>query len=357
MRYFLCLFFFLASFGLQGRAQKRHLRVAIYPEEPFVMYELDSTLYGISIELWRHIAIANDWEYDFVEYEHVLQVFSDLARRRVDICINPLVVSSTRLRQFDFTQPFFISGLGIAINEGEDSQVKSFLNNIFSMEFLALILFVIMIVFVLGTIIWFVEKQNKNRDFGRGFEGILDGIWWSTVTITTVGYGDKIPKTKLGRIISMFWMFASLTLISSFTATVTSNLTIKRLDLGINSIKSLKEAKNIGVILHSNADDYLQKAQIDPSRTFENAQAALEALEKKQIKYFFHNKNLMNYLIKHDERFENLKVLPFTLNKQYFSFVLPRRSPLLRRINPHLVDRINQQQWRDFLNSYNLRDD
>ena len=357
MRYFFCLLFFLTSLGLEGREQKRRLRVAIYHEEPFVMHELDSTLYGISIELWRYIATSNEWEYDFVEYEHVLQVFSDLARRRVDVCINPLVVSSTRLRQFDFTQPFFISGLGIAVNEGEDSQVKSFLNNIFSREFLALILLVIAIVFVLGTIIWMIEKRNQNRDFRNGFDGILDGIWWSTVTITTVGYGDKIPKTKMGRIVSMFWMFASLTLISSFTATVTSNLTIKRLDLGINSIKSLKEAKKIGVVLHSNADDYLQKANIEPSRTFENAQEALQALESKQIKYFFHNKNLMNYLIKHDEKFASLSVLPFTLNKQYFSFILPRRSPLLRRINPHLVDRINQQQWRDFLNSYNLRDD
>ena len=322
--------------------------MAIYPEEPFVMHELDSTVYGVSIELWRYIATKNDWDYEFVEYDHVLQVFSDLTRRRVDICINPLVVSSTRLRQFDFTQPFFISGLGIAVAENEDNQVKSFLNNIFSIDFLALILLVITIVFALGTIIWIIEKSNKNQDFRTGFEGILDGIWWSTVTITTVGYGDKIPKTKMGRIISMIWMFTSLTLISSFTATVTSNLTVKRLDLGINSVKSLKETKNIGVVLHSDANDYLQKAQINPSRTFQTAQEALEGLKDKKIKYFFHNKNLINYLIKQDEKFENLLVLPFSLNKQYFGFILSRGSPLLRKINPYLVDRINQQQWRDF---------
>ncbi|WP_338327313.1 potassium channel family protein [Porphyromonas gingivalis] len=49
-----------------------------------------------------------------------------------------------------------------------------------------------------------------------------DAIWWSYVTITTVGYGDKYPVTTEGRIIAMFLMTAGVGLFGTFTAYIAS---------------------------------------------------------------------------------------------------------------------------------------
>jgi voltage-gated potassium channel len=49
-----------------------------------------------------------------------------------------------------------------------------------------------------------------------------DAIWWSYVTITTVGYGDKFPVTTEGRIIAMFLMTAGVGLFGTFTAYIAS---------------------------------------------------------------------------------------------------------------------------------------
>lgn len=49
-----------------------------------------------------------------------------------------------------------------------------------------------------------------------------DAIWWSYVTITTVGYGDKFPITTEGRIIAMFLMTAGVGLFGTFTAYIAS---------------------------------------------------------------------------------------------------------------------------------------
>lgn len=49
-----------------------------------------------------------------------------------------------------------------------------------------------------------------------------DALWWSFVTITTVGYGDKFPITHEGRIIAAFLMTAGVGLFGVFTGYIAS---------------------------------------------------------------------------------------------------------------------------------------
>lgn len=50
----------------------------------------------------------------------------------------------------------------------------------------------------------------------------FDGIWWSFVTATTVGYGDISPATPAGRVIAAILMIAGIGLIGSLTSTLTA---------------------------------------------------------------------------------------------------------------------------------------
>jgi hypothetical protein len=54
------------------------------------------------------------------------------------------------------------------------------------------------------------------------FPTIWDGIWWSVVTITTVGYGDLYPKSVDGRIVGMIVMLIGIGFIAVLTATIAS---------------------------------------------------------------------------------------------------------------------------------------
>jgi voltage-gated potassium channel len=66
------------------------------------------------------------------------------------------------------------------------------------------------------------------------FNSIWDGIWWATVTVTTVGYGDLYPTTVTGRIVGIVVMFVGIGFLSILTATVASRFV--RTDTGSDEI-------------------------------------------------------------------------------------------------------------------------
>lgn len=55
-------------------------------------------------------------------------------------------------------------------------------------------------------------------------DGVGDALWWSIVTVTTVGYGDKVPITPLGKVIGVILMFTGIGIIGVLSGTIASHL-------------------------------------------------------------------------------------------------------------------------------------
>ncbi|MCB8953287.1 MAG: two pore domain potassium channel family protein [Ardenticatenales bacterium] len=65
--------------------------------------------------------------------------------------------------------------------------------------------------------------------FYRRFEGwsLLDSLYFSVITLTTVGYGDFAPQTNAGKIFTIFYIIVGLGILAAFITTV-ANIAIEQ---------------------------------------------------------------------------------------------------------------------------------
>ena len=85
-------------------------------------------------------------------------------------------------------------------------------------KIIVFILYISLVVVVLGTLMYIVEGQQN------GFNTLPECIYWSIVTLTTVGYGDVVPVTILGKIIATFIMILGYGIIDVPTGIVSAEI-------------------------------------------------------------------------------------------------------------------------------------
>lgn len=79
--------------------------------------------------------------------------------------------------------------------------------------------FVFSLAIIFGTIIYLVEGKES------GFTSIPRSIYWAIVTMTTVGFGDIVPRTNFGQFLSAFLMILGYGIIAVPTGIVTAEIT------------------------------------------------------------------------------------------------------------------------------------
>ncbi len=127
---------------------------------------------------------------------------------------------------------------------------------------------------VLGAIVVWLAERGKGESL---FVDLFDGLWWSVVTIATVGYGDVYPLSGTGRLLAIMVILTGTVVTSILSGAVVSLFVERRIREG----KGLRDvtAKNHVIVCGWNSNAYQLLAALEAARGSKITIALVNAAE------------------------------------------------------------------------------
>ncbi len=326
----------------------RELAIGVFEAPPWAMKDASGQWHGLTVDLWKDLAADLNYRYRFVESTPDA-ILDGISQGTLDTAAGPYAATVEREREVDFTHGYVVSGIGIAVLRArEEDRWLGVLEALSTPTALRLYTGIVVLVFVAGAGMWFLERRRNAMFSGRALQGIGSGFWWAGVTTVGVGYGDKVPITFWGRLVGLFWMFVSLILITSFTAFVTTKLAL----FDVARIQGPGALRNVivGTIEGSASVDLLRREDL-AHRVYPNVPAAIDALVRGEVRAIVYGSVVLRYYAERDPG-RRLQILPGHLEAFSFAFPLKDASLLRDPLNAALRRVLDEAHWNDLKDRY-----
>ncbi|MFY9729863.1 MAG: transporter substrate-binding domain-containing protein [Candidatus Acidiferrales bacterium] len=316
------------------------LRVAVFIAPPMVV-EQNGSLTGFSIDLWSAIAtrLKVTTSYQIMPDANALEE----AMRSKSADLSPAIaITSVRDDVFDFSYPILETGLQIMVRETGATQgttsrlspVWDMLRLLFSRTTIEWLGVGLLLVLVPAHVVWFLERRQQggiitNRSY---FPGIFEACYWGLATLAA--QVEIMPRQWMARGLAVLWMFASVVFIASYTAELTTTLTVEKIRGAIEGPDDLP-GKQIATITSSIAVVYLREQKIEVQE-FPAADQVFRALLDKKVDAVVMQAPLLLYFASHEGK-GLVKVVGPEFDRRPVAIEVQLDSPLRKKIDRALV--------------------
>lgn len=346
MRRITIILMFLSILGSSAMAEKLVVGVAGSP--PFVTedYPLD----GLSIRVWKEMALKQGWEYDLIRYPSVAELLQSVANDEVDVAVGPISITSQRANLVEFTQPYYRADLGILSHSDKRTtweMVKPFV----SQNFIYALGILLTILTVVGGLVCLAERKANPEQFPPGLAGLGNGMWFAIVTMTTVGYGDRSPVTPLGRLLTSVWMLIATISFSTLTAGIATALTLSTLTRSDISKPGQLADHRVAVIAGSTGSEAAQQfgAQLVLTNSLPEAIQLIKTGRAEAVVFDY---PALRYYLQHEKEVHGLKLAETHFNKQDYGFAVRLHSHMAHEMDVELLGMLEsgrleeiEEQW------------
>lgn len=329
------------------------LHVAVYDVEPYGGRDHDGLFTGASVDLWRRVAEDRHWQYDLTLVSRMDDVLSGLEGHAYDVGIGAITITPERLTRVDFSYPTHRSGAAAVFAKRTDAASAFHEYGTAAGELGELIVAILVLLAVIGVLMWWFERSRSKDNTSEAASAVTswhEGVYWAVVTMTTVGYGDKTPKTHLGRALAVLWMVGSLVLVSLLTTNLIARITVSRVEGIVANRTSDLAGKQLGAVTASSGAEYLDDQRLAYQK-FENLPDALNAVASGKVDAVVNSIGALQYLAK--ARFADAISPPHgVMAPAYMAFALPMNSALKRPLDRALTIVTASPEWRSVEDTY-----
>lgn len=292
---------------------------------------------GVEIDLWEQIALGENLEYQYLIYEDLETGLQDLQTGKLDLFFGAVPITVANLQIVNFSQPYYQARPALLIRAASLSPLD-LLHPLLRIAIGGGFIAFLCLHALFAHLIWLAERRRNPEQFPPHYaRGIREAFWFTSVTMTTVGYGDKVPLTPAGRRLSFVWMWVGMALTSSLTAGIASGLTLsfsQELTEEFNHRRLLGQTK-VAVPRQTLIPAALKGYPVRLVFTDSPSQA-LELLRRRQVEGLFGYSDSLRYW---QSRFDQpaTHFVPLPVPPVGYGFALGAQFPLTRRLNVALA--------------------
>ena len=225
----------------QATAAPRNVTVATRELTPFVMSD-GNLKTGFTIDLLNDIAKHTGWTYTYITQANVQDLLRAVAEGRADMGASAVSITGQRARTFDFSQPMLNAGLQIVAPVGNTEHYHpgliDFLKLLFSKTMAVWLLAALALTVLPAHIIWLMERGDDGSMIDRKyFPGIFQAFGWGLGMLAAAPFDP--PQRWPIRVVVVLWTFVSIIFAAYYTAILTTNLTVARINSQIKSPSDL----------------------------------------------------------------------------------------------------------------------
>jgi polar amino acid transport system substrate-binding protein len=286
------------------------------------------------------------WDYRLTPVSQMESILAGLEQGRFDAAIGAITITPEREARVDFSYPTHRSGVAVALRKetGLLAAVVSYVTVIADLAYLVAGMLALLL--LLGFLIWLIERPNAAEAEAREdrVASFRDGLYWAVVTMTTVGYGDKTPKTPGGRLVAIVWMLGSVALVSLMSASLVSRMTAEQFENRSAFMESDLSGRRLAAVAQSSGAEYLDGLHLKYEK-FGNLADALASLAVGRSDAVVNSVGALQYLV--GARFAKaLYVQRPLLAPAFMAIALPDRSPLRKPIDRAVIKITASPEWK-----------
>lgn len=300
------------------------LKVAISELPPCVIVR-GETPSGFSIDLWNAISdrIRVDSELLLVSFDEKIE---SVRSGSSDVAIGCISVSSTREQTLDFTHPIAEGGFQ-SMSLADSAWLPHF-----SDQSVKMLILLLAFVVLFAHLMWWSE-QGQVSISDRYIPGVFESMWFSLVTMSTVGYGDIAPHRWLGRISAVLLILTGVTAFGIIFGQFAADAIGERAKYQISDSKDLQRYR-VGTKKNTAADDFLTRIGANPVR-FDDNDSATQALREENVDLVvFDSIVVADLVLKNSDLFATGPMF----EPHYLGIALPQQSRWREPINTALLE-------------------